>query len=67
MQASLLHFGAVKVERYFVDLKTQHTVLTGVIGSYHASPRPCDFSNNFRAQHLLRLGSQQANGLYIYG
>ena len=30
----------------------------GVIGSYKASHEPCDFSNNFGAQHLLRLGSQ---------
>ena len=49
------------------DLKTRRTALAGVIGSHHASQEPCGFSNNCRAQHLLRLGSQQANGLHIYG
>ena len=60
-------FWGSQVERYFIDLKTQLTALKGVIGSHNTSREPCCFSNNYRAQHLLRLGSQQANGLYIYG
>ena len=33
-------------------------LLTGVIGSHHTSPEPCDFSNNFGAGHLPFFGSQ---------
>ena len=46
------------VEWYCFDLKSQRTALAGVIGSHNTPREPCNFSNNFGAQHLLRLGSQ---------